>query len=85
MLSVFVVSAVVHEYALTLGFGFFYPVMFFLFAIIGGESRTSDHCLKSWSEPDVADGMCANPLAYNCCYSNICAVHTARICFLNRH
>lgn len=35
MLSVFIVSAVVHEYALTLGFGFFYPVMFFLFAIIG--------------------------------------------------
>lgn len=37
MLSVFIVSAVVHEYALTMGFGFFYPVMFFLFAVFGGD------------------------------------------------
>ncbi|XP_051933233.1 sterol O-acyltransferase 2 isoform X1 [Hippocampus zosterae] len=35
MLSVFIVSAVVHEYALAMGFGFFYPVMFCLFAIFG--------------------------------------------------
>ncbi|XP_053723891.1 sterol O-acyltransferase 2 [Synchiropus splendidus] len=35
MLSVFIVSAVVHEYALTVGLGFFYPVMFFLFAVLG--------------------------------------------------
>ncbi|XP_077458115.1 sterol O-acyltransferase 2 [Stigmatopora argus] len=35
MLSVFMVSAAVHEYALAMGFGFFYPVMFFLFAIFG--------------------------------------------------
>lgn len=39
MLSVFIVSALVHEYALTLGLGFFYPVMFVLFAVIGGEHR----------------------------------------------
>lgn len=37
MLSVFIVSAVVHEYALAMGFGFFYPVMFCLFAVFGGE------------------------------------------------
>lgn len=37
MLSVFIVSAIVHEYALSLGFGFFYPVMFCLFAVFGGE------------------------------------------------
>ena len=42
MLSVFIVSAVVHEYALAMGFGFFYPVMFVLFAIFGGEGHT--HC-----------------------------------------
>uniref|UniRef100_A0A8C4F4T3 O-acyltransferase n=1 Tax=Dicentrarchus labrax TaxID=13489 RepID=A0A8C4F4T3_DICLA len=35
MLSVFIVSAVVHEYAFTMGFGFFYPVMFCLFAVFG--------------------------------------------------
>ncbi|XP_033821981.1 sterol O-acyltransferase 2 [Periophthalmus magnuspinnatus] len=35
MLSVFMVSAFVHEYALGMGFGFFYPVMFILFAIFG--------------------------------------------------
>uniref|UniRef100_A0A4W6EE00 O-acyltransferase n=1 Tax=Lates calcarifer TaxID=8187 RepID=A0A4W6EE00_LATCA len=35
MLSVFIVSAVVHEYALAMGFGFFYPVMFCLFAVFG--------------------------------------------------
>ncbi|TKS70633.1 Sterol O-acyltransferase 1 [Collichthys lucidus] len=35
MLSVFIVSAVVHEYALSMGFGFFYPVMFCLFAVFG--------------------------------------------------
>ncbi|KAG7478258.1 hypothetical protein MATL_G00078050 [Megalops atlanticus] len=35
MLSVFIVSAVVHEYVFTLCFGFFYPVMFCLFAVIG--------------------------------------------------
>ncbi|CDQ96276.1 unnamed protein product, partial [Oncorhynchus mykiss] len=40
MLSVFVVSALVHEYVFTLGFGFFYPVMFCLFAFFGGESHT---------------------------------------------
>ncbi|XP_051569051.1 LOW QUALITY PROTEIN: sterol O-acyltransferase 2-like [Myxocyprinus asiaticus] len=34
-LSVFAVSALVHEYAFTLGFGFFYPVMFCTFAGIG--------------------------------------------------
>lgn len=38
MLSVFIVSAIVHEYALSMGFGFFYPVMFCLFAVIGGET-----------------------------------------------
>lgn len=37
MLSVFIVSAIVHEYALSMGFGFFYPVMFCLFAVFGGE------------------------------------------------
>ncbi|XP_075772031.1 sterol O-acyltransferase 2 isoform X2 [Pelodiscus sinensis] len=35
MLSVFITSAVVHEYVITLCFGFFYPVMFTLFAICG--------------------------------------------------
>ncbi|KAJ8358929.1 hypothetical protein SKAU_G00154540 [Synaphobranchus kaupii] len=35
MLSVFIVSAVVHEYVFTVCFGFFYPVMFCLFAVIG--------------------------------------------------
>ncbi|XP_062975667.1 sterol O-acyltransferase 2 isoform X2 [Elgaria multicarinata webbii] len=35
MLSVFIVSAAVHEYSFTLCFGFFYPVMFTLFAIFG--------------------------------------------------
>ncbi|XP_044156649.1 sterol O-acyltransferase 1 isoform X1 [Bufo gargarizans] len=35
MLSVFMVSAVVHEYALGICFGFFYPVMFILFAGFG--------------------------------------------------
>ncbi|KAK2861894.1 hypothetical protein Q5P01_001427 [Channa striata] len=35
MLSVFIISAVVHEYALAMGFGFFYPVMFCLFAVFG--------------------------------------------------
>nr|XP_020445772.1 sterol O-acyltransferase 2-like [Monopterus albus] len=35
MLSVFIVSAAVHEYAITMGFGFFYPVMFCLFAVLG--------------------------------------------------
>ncbi|XP_023651223.1 sterol O-acyltransferase 2 isoform X2 [Paramormyrops kingsleyae] len=34
-LSVFLMSAVVHEYVFTLCFGFFYPVMFCLFAVIG--------------------------------------------------
>ncbi|XP_066564493.1 sterol O-acyltransferase 2 isoform X2 [Amia ocellicauda] len=34
-LSVFIISAVVHEYVFTLCFGFFYPVMFCLFAVIG--------------------------------------------------
>ncbi|KAL1272245.1 hypothetical protein QQF64_028107 [Cirrhinus molitorella] len=34
-LLVFAVSALVHEYAFTLGFGFFYPVMFCTFAGIG--------------------------------------------------
>ncbi|XP_046732615.1 sterol O-acyltransferase 2 isoform X1 [Silurus meridionalis] len=38
-LSVFAVSAFVHEYAFTMGFGFFYPVMFCLFAIIGGKKE----------------------------------------------
>ncbi|XP_054835755.1 sterol O-acyltransferase 1 [Eublepharis macularius] len=35
MLSVFAVSAAVHEYVLTVCFGFFYPVMFCLFMFFG--------------------------------------------------
>lgn len=35
MLSVFMVSAVVHEYALAICFGFFYPVLFILFMGFG--------------------------------------------------
>ncbi|XP_015212090.1 sterol O-acyltransferase 1 isoform X2 [Lepisosteus oculatus] len=35
MLSVFTVSAVVHEYALAICFGFFYPVLFCLFMCFG--------------------------------------------------
>ncbi|XP_053324689.1 sterol O-acyltransferase 1 [Spea bombifrons] len=35
MLSVFTVSAVVHEYALGICFGFFYPVLFILFMCFG--------------------------------------------------
>ncbi|KAG8436785.1 hypothetical protein GDO86_007750 [Hymenochirus boettgeri] len=35
MLSVFTVSAVVHEYALAICFGFFYPVLFILFMCFG--------------------------------------------------
>ncbi|KAA0712651.1 Sterol O-acyltransferase 1 [Triplophysa tibetana] len=36
-LYVFALSALVHEYVFTLGFGFFYPVMFCTFAGIGAE------------------------------------------------
>ncbi|KAM8976309.1 sterol O-acyltransferase 2 isoform 2-T2 [Pelodytes ibericus] len=35
MLAVFFMSAIAHEYVLTLSLGFFYPVMFCLFAILG--------------------------------------------------
>ncbi|XP_040278317.1 sterol O-acyltransferase 2-like [Bufo bufo] len=35
-LAVFLISATVHEYALTMSLGFFYPVMFCLFALFGG-------------------------------------------------
>uniref|UniRef100_A0A8C3K821 O-acyltransferase n=2 Tax=Neoaves TaxID=3078114 RepID=A0A8C3K821_9CHAR len=35
MLSVFTVSAAVHEYVLSICFGFFYPVLFFLFMCFG--------------------------------------------------
>lgn len=35
MLTVFLISASVHEYAFTLSLGYFYPVMFCLFAIFG--------------------------------------------------
>ncbi|XP_037623100.1 sterol O-acyltransferase 2 [Sebastes umbrosus] len=35
MFFVFIVSAVVHEYALAIAFGFFYPVLFCLFAFFG--------------------------------------------------
>ncbi|XP_011062277.1 PREDICTED: sterol O-acyltransferase 1-like isoform X2 [Acromyrmex echinatior] len=34
-IAVFLVSAIVHEYILAFGFGFFYPVMFMLFGVIG--------------------------------------------------
>lgn len=37
MLSVFLVSAVVHEYIFCFILGFFYPVMLILFLVIGGE------------------------------------------------
>ncbi|XP_040196566.1 sterol O-acyltransferase 2-like [Rana temporaria] len=35
MMTVFLISAFVHEYVFTLSFGFFYPVLFCLFAIFG--------------------------------------------------
>ncbi|XP_025271408.1 sterol O-acyltransferase 1 isoform X1 [Camponotus floridanus] len=34
-LIVFLVSAIFHEYTIALGFGFFYPMMFFMFAGVG--------------------------------------------------
>lgn len=37
MLSVFTVSAAVHEYVLSICFGFFYPVLFCLFSCFGGK------------------------------------------------
>lgn len=37
MLSVFTVSAAVHEYVLSICFGFFYPVLFCLFTCFGGK------------------------------------------------
>ncbi|XP_057702702.1 sterol O-acyltransferase 2 isoform X3 [Corythoichthys intestinalis] len=65
MLSVFIVSAVVHEYALAMGFGFFYPVMFFLFAIFGvvfnftmNDKRQSPVCnIIMWLSLFVGQGV----------------------------
>lgn len=37
MLSVFTVSAAVHEYVLSICFGFFYPVLFCLFMCFGSK------------------------------------------------
>lgn len=37
MLSVFLVSALVHEYIFCFVLGFFYPVMLVLFLVFGGE------------------------------------------------
>lgn len=34
-MSTFLISAVFHEYIITLALGFYYPVLFFLFAVIG--------------------------------------------------
>lgn len=65
MLSVFMVSAFVHEYALGMGFGFFYPVMFFLFAIFGvlfnfmmNDKRQSPVCnVLLWTSLFLGQGV----------------------------
>ncbi|CAL8340154.1 unnamed protein product [Merluccius merluccius] len=65
MLSVFIVSAVVHEYAITMGFGFFYPVMFCLFAVFGvilnftlNDKRQSPLCnILMWTGLFVGQGV----------------------------
>lgn len=59
MLSVFIMSAIVHEYVITLCFGFFYPVMFTLFAIIGGERRL----VPGFSVPRAKRGQMESALA----------------------
>ncbi|KAI1899973.1 hypothetical protein AGOR_G00067440 [Albula goreensis] len=65
MLSVFIVSAVVHEYVLTLCFGFFYPVMFILFAVFGvafnftlNDKRKSPICnIIMWTGLFIGQGI----------------------------
>ncbi|CAL8402912.1 unnamed protein product [Arctogadus glacialis] len=65
MLSVFLVSAVVHEYAFTMGFGFFYPVMFCLFAVFGvifnftlNDKRQSPLCnIFMWTGLFIGQGV----------------------------
>lgn len=65
MLCVFMVSAFVHEYALGMGFGFFYPVMFILFAIFGvlfnfamNDKRQSPVCnVLMWTSLFLGQGV----------------------------
>ncbi|XP_061471130.1 sterol O-acyltransferase 2 isoform X2 [Rhineura floridana] len=58
MLTTFIVSAVVHEYAITFCLGFFYPVMFTLFAVFGAcveiltPSSADRHAFLSQGFPD---------------------------------
>lgn len=60
MLSVFAISAVVHEYALTMCFGFFYPVMFCTFAVIGGKAHHA-HSI-AWQEKNLCNNNKLFPL-----------------------
>ncbi|KAI2663950.1 Sterol O-acyltransferase 1 [Labeo rohita] len=64
-LSVFAVSAFVHEYTFTMGFGFFYPVMFCTFAGIGvvfnfalNDKRKSPVCnIIMWTSLFIGQGI----------------------------
>lgn len=40
---VFILSAIAHEYILILAFGFFFPVLFFMFAGVGCKYRLCMH------------------------------------------
>ena len=66
MLSVFIVSAVVHEYALAMGFGFFYPVMFCLFAVFGGERW------PNYSRNNLSNRININYGDYSCLHHYCC-------------
>eukprot|EP00794_Sanderia_malayensis_P003358 gene3358-3847_t len=52
---VFIISAIVHEYILILGFGFFFPVLFIMFAGIGflfsliGPKKGQSHPSSGWN------------------------------------
>uniref|UniRef100_A0A8C4WYI3 O-acyltransferase n=2 Tax=Eptatretus burgeri TaxID=7764 RepID=A0A8C4WYI3_EPTBU len=64
-LSVFLLSAVIHEYILTVCFGFFYPVLFFLFICFGmvlkflldGENKGPVYNIMMWAKLFLGQGV----------------------------
>ncbi|XP_038044785.1 sterol O-acyltransferase 1-like [Patiria miniata] len=64
MIAVFVISALVHEYVLSLAFGFFFPVLMFLFGGVGfififitGKGTSNLHNIFVWLSLFMGNGI----------------------------
>lgn len=78
--AVFLTSAIVHEYILAFGFGFFYPVVFILFGFIGFALFFVRKIITSnifmWISWGIGDGIIVSLYSIECYARQNCPPHS---------